>query len=209
MVDIDPQGPKFHIMKFDSGETRPLTRSFFQCPDFLITRTYCCTKKEFKLPPNGLRIRNNLFSDSHGDLLRHWHVEVRDRDDEGQPMPQDWRRGFWQGERPWEQKGPKPGDINELVRRRLAQKQARPPQQNDADNEVDVLLSRAAARLQKAATKKHRQAEALKAHSDSEPGSSSFLLLRHPALQASDFCINVKKTCVGARVGSFLSYSGA
>ena len=156
MVDTDPQGPKFHIMKFDPGEDRPLTRSFFQCPDFLITRTYCLHAELVQNAPNGLRIRNNVFSDSHGDLLRHWHVEVRDRDEEDQPMPQAWRRGFWQGERPWEQKGPKPGDINEFVRRHLAQKHTRPPQQHDADNEVDVLLLRAAARLQKAATKKRR-----------------------------------------------------
>ena len=32
MVDTDPDGPKFHIQRFDPGENRPQPRTFFQRP---------------------------------------------------------------------------------------------------------------------------------------------------------------------------------
>ena len=49
-------------------------------------------------------------------------------DDSGQTAPQEtakrWRRGFYQGEKSWEKEGPKPGHLNEVVRRYTSQKSA-------------------------------------------------------------------------------------
>ena len=75
---------------------------------------------------HGIRIVNKVFTDSDGQLLRHWGIEDKNiqepaADDE-QPQVQTWRRGFWPGERSWEGQGPLPGDANELVRRHADQK---------------------------------------------------------------------------------------
>ena len=90
MVNIDPSGPKFHIQKFDPGEARPQPRTFFQCPDFLITRTYCLLSDHVPGYPHGLRIQNKVFSDADGQVLRHWHIETRELDDDGAEMSKLW-----------------------------------------------------------------------------------------------------------------------
>lgn len=74
---------------------------------------------------HGLRIVNKVFSNCGGQELSGWTIEERTceladgdmevvEDDSGQPAPQEtakrWRRGFYQ-------EGPKPGDVNEVVRR--------------------------------------------------------------------------------------------
>ena len=118
MVNTDPTGPKFHIQKYDYGPSRPTPRTFFQCPNFLITRTYCLEAELLKGYADGIRVKKHIFSDSTGRLLQHWHVEeigLQDFDDEGSEMSKTWRRGFWIGERTWESKGPQPGEVNELA----------------------------------------------------------------------------------------------
>lgn len=173
MVNSDPQGPKFHIQKFDPGEMRPPKRTFFQCPNFLITRTYCLKATHRQ---GGLQVVNSVFSDSAGEPLQHWSVEERDvaePDENGLIVGTAWRRGFWAGERSWESSGPEPGDINELVRRHLAQKHASPRLPIILEKDETALVARAAARLQKAGAKKRRQTEALRESSSSSTSSSS------------------------------------
>ncbi|CAK9045155.1 unnamed protein product, partial [Durusdinium trenchii] len=96
-----------------------------------------------------------------------------DVDDDGNPMPKAWRRGFWTGEPTWQGTGPQPGDINEVVRRHVAQKAVLPPGPISAHSEIDDLLSSAAMRLRKAAAKKKRQAKALRVSSSSDSSTSS------------------------------------
>jgi hypothetical protein len=177
MVNIDPNGPKFHIGKFDPGDERPQPRHVFQCPNFLVTRTYCLKAELMRGYAHGIRIVNKVFTDSDGQLLRHWGIEDKNiqepaADDE-QPQVQTWRRGFWPGERSWEGQGPLPGDVNELVRRHADQKTFLPQELPDLHSE-EALLSRAVARLQKKADKKRRQTAALAdAISNSSSSSSS------------------------------------
>ena len=124
---------------------------------------------------HGLRITNKIFTDATGQTLRHWDVieKAEGVDEDGAALSKTWRRGFWSGERPWETSGPKAGQINELVRRHLAQKHLEPPVRPEPADEMETLLTRAAARLQGAATKKRRQATALRVSSDKLPSSSS------------------------------------
>jgi len=176
MVNSDPQGPKFHIQKFDPGETRPVRRTFFQCPNFLITRTYCLKATHRQAHPPGIQITNSVFSDAVGEPLRHWTVEERgvaEPDEHGEIVSIAWRRGFWTGERSWESPGPEPGDINELVRRHMAQKNLPPQLPVILQKDERVLVARAAARLEKAGAKKRRQTEALRESSSSDTSSSS------------------------------------
>jgi predicted acyl esterase len=97
-------------------------------------------------------------------------------DDSGQTAPQEtakrWRRGFYQGEKSWEKEGPKPGDVNEVVRRYASQKSAWPAPARLPQSELERALSSAALRLEKAAAKKRRQTEALRVVESSS--SSSF-----------------------------------
>jgi hypothetical protein len=187
MVNVDPNGPKFHIESFDPGELRPEKRTFFYCSGFLITRTYCLTSTRARGYARGLRIVNKVFSNCVGQELRGWTIEERTgeladgdmevvEDDSGQPAPQEtakrWRRGFYQGEKSWEKEGPKPGDVNEVVRRYASQKSAWPAPARLPQSELERALSSAALRLEKAAAKKRRQTEALRVVESSS--SSSF-----------------------------------
>lgn len=176
MVNTDPDGPKFHIQKFDPGENRPQPRTFFQCPSFLITRTYSLTATHARSHAYNIRLRNHVFSDSPGVDLRHWHIEERDTlalDDEGNALSKPWRRGYWPGEPSWQGTGPQPGEVNEVVRRHLEQKNVLPPNVIPPHRGLDDLLTAAASRLQTAAAKKKRQAKALRASSSSASSSTS------------------------------------
>ncbi|CAK9096415.1 unnamed protein product, partial [Durusdinium trenchii] len=157
MVNTDPPRPKFHIAKFDPGVTRPETRTYFQCPNLLITRTYCL---KAVATPRSIRLTNNVFSDAQGEEIGNWEIEPRTMN-EDDVESKTWRRTFWSGEKSWESTGPKPGEVNELVRRFSSQKHLEPPTPPEANDSVDLLLSKAAARLQNAALKKKRQAKAL------------------------------------------------
>lgn len=176
MVNTDPDGPKFHIQRFDPGETRPQPRTFFQCPNFLVTRTYCL-KADFNAAlVHPIRLTNKVFTDANGTSLQNWTIEEKNTeelDDEGNLLPKSWRRGFWSGDPSWLGAGPEPGDVNEVVRRHLAQKHIVPPVLHRRDD-PEHLLSQAASRLRKAATKKKRQTQSLRAQpSSSSSGSSS------------------------------------
>ena len=178
MVNTDPEGPTFHIVNFDPGERRPEPRTFLQCPNFLITRTYCLASS-LQPQPHGIRIHNHVFSDARGAQLPSWTIESRkadELDEAGQVVSKPWRRGFWSGERSWEATGPSPGDINEVVRRHQAQKDVLPPPDLENPNEMEAILTRAASRLHKAAAKKRRQAKVLRmsqSNSSSNDNSSS------------------------------------
>lgn len=174
MVNADPSGPKFHICKFDPGDVRPQPRKTFQCPDFLVTRTYCLKAELRPGPPQSIRIWNKVFTDAPGQVLRHWHIEENrpEVNDNDEPVAQVWRRGFYTGERTWEGEGPKPGHVNELVRRHAAQREF-PPQNLPQLHGEEALLSAAAARLQKKAAKQRRQTEALKPTASSSSSSTS------------------------------------
>ena len=186
MVNSDPAGPKFHIESFDPGEFRPDRRTFFQCAGFLITRTYCLEMDFQPGRAHGIRLKNKQFSDSAGSDLYGWNVEMRNQidlaDDEQDiedntgegdmpPDPKRWRRGFWKSEKSWEGTGPRPGQINEVVRRHGAQKGAPPPVHKPFRSEVEKSLSAAALRLQTAAAKKRRQSARLR--QTAQGGSSS------------------------------------
>lgn len=112
------------------------------------------------------------FEPLHPLNLLLW-ANLQDVDDDGNPMPKAWRRGFWTGEPTWQGTGPQPGDINEVVRRHVAQKAVLPPGPISAHSEIDDLLSSAAMRLRKAAAKKKRQAKALRVSSSSDSSTSS------------------------------------
>ena len=186
MVNSDPDGPKFYVAEFDPGEYRPDTRTFFHCPGFLITRTYCLHTDLAPDCARGIRPRNKLFSDSQGKVLTGWFIETRqhaggeeEQQGEGDEHvedvgadPKKWRRGFWNYERSWEGTGPKPGEINEVVRRHIAQKSA-PPVEKPFRSEIEKALSAAALRLQNAAIKKRRQSASLRHAAAAASASSS------------------------------------
>ena len=175
MVDTDPAGPKFHIAKFDPGQERPEPRKLFQCPNFLITRTYCLKAELMRGHAHGIRLTNHVFTDADGHRLLHWNIDERtsrDFDDEQVQISKAWRRGYWGGDKTWENDGPHPGDVNELVRRHLAQKSFQPQDLPDLRGE-EALLSQAAARLQKQAAKHRRQTAALQAASADSSSSTS------------------------------------
>lgn len=190
MVNSDPTGPKFHIEAFDPGELRPETRTFFQRPGFLITRTYCLHTDFVPGYAHGIRLKNKLFSDSEGAVLHGWFIGTRNQaapadeepdiadnnadGDDSAPDPKKWRRGFWNSEKTWEGSGPKPGQINEIVRRHGSQKSAPPPVLRPFRSEVEKALSAAALRLRNAAAKKRRQTACLRqAASDSSSSSDA------------------------------------
>ena len=90
------------------------------------------------------------------------------------PDPKKWRRGFWNSEKTWEGSGPKPGQINDIVRRHGSQKSAPPPVLRPFRSEVEKALSAAALRLRNAAAKKRRQTACLRqAASDSSSSSDA------------------------------------
>ncbi|CAK9085446.1 Voltage-dependent N-type calcium channel subunit alpha-1B, partial [Durusdinium trenchii] len=99
MVNTDPPRPKFHIAKFDPGVTRPETRTYFQCPNLLITRTYCL---KAVATPRSIRLTNNVFSDAQGEEIGNWEIEPRTMN-EDDVESKTWRRTFWSGEKssPW------------------------------------------------------------------------------------------------------------
>ena len=180
MVNADPQGPKFHIEAFDPGEMRPEHRSFLYCSGFLITRTYCL--HAHLRSARSLQITNKVFSDSQGALLQGWHVESQVPEDEEDVAPAEgaqggarrWRRGFWNAERTWEGTGPKPGDINEVVRRHLQQKEIQPPAPRAIQSDLERSLSATALRLRNNSAKKRRQDRHLRGRPiDSSSASSS------------------------------------
>ena len=120
MVNTNPHGPRFNIQKFDPGTERPLPRMFFQCGNCLVTRTYCMKA--------GLRILDKTFGDNDGGTeLHNWWLNERDIDNEGAPTSNTWRRGFWSGDRSWENEGPLPGTVNEVTRRHADQKHLQTP----------------------------------------------------------------------------------
>ena len=92
MVSTDPNEPKFHIMKFDPGDNRPSPRIFFQCPNFLITRTYCLKIESAAGYAHDLKVTNKVFSDASSILLRLWDVVERDMDENDADMSKTWRR---------------------------------------------------------------------------------------------------------------------
>lgn len=179
MVNSDPDGPKFHVEQFDPGETRPAPRWCLNCPGFLITRTYCMQADLTGNSRFPIRIKNNVFSDSNGEVLRGWEVQRRgegaggEEDEEDEAPSKFWRRGFWNAEKSWEGTGPKPGDVNEVVRRHAAQKAVQPPAPRPFQSDIDRALSSAALRLQQAALKKRRQHQHLQANRTAASSSSS------------------------------------
>lgn len=178
MVNTDPQGPKFHIEEFDPGQFRPEGRTVFYCPGFLITRTYCL-HSERAPGPSGVRIQNKVFSDSAGTQLRGWQVLPKEQDtnddEEGLEAgpSKEWRRGFWNAEKSWEGTGPKPGEVNEVIRRHQSQKTFQPPVVRLPGSELERTLSAAAVRLQTAAAKKRRQNQRLRPAESSSSSSSN------------------------------------
>ena len=182
MVNSDPMGPKFHIAAFDPGEFRPQQRTFFWCPNFLVTRTYCLHSRYQS--GQSLCITNKVFSDSAGKVLQGWSIDnqlpegPQGEEQElvgaaGDNTGHRWRRGFWNAERTWEGTGPQPGDVNEIVRRHMHQKHAGPPMPRIVQSDLDKSLSAAARRARKAAIKKKRQYRHLRGKSPTSSSSSS------------------------------------
>lgn len=187
MVDVDPSGPKFHIENFDPGEFRPERRTFFYCPGFLITRTYSLSSTRARGHNRNLKVVNKIFSNCAGQEFYGWSIEERrgalaEDDADGEEIGDEgdeargasrWRRGFYQGEKTWEKEGPRPGEVNEVVRRHASQKNAWPAPARRPVSELEAALSAAAQRLQKAAAKKRRQTVALQIDDASSSSSSS------------------------------------
>lgn len=169
---------KKRMREEDASKSSSEGRTVFYCPGFLITRTYCL-HSERAPGPSGVRIQNKVFSDSAGTQLRGWQVLPKEQDtnddEEGLEAgpSKEWRRGFWNAEKSWEGTGPKPGEVNEVIRRHQSQKTFQPPVVRLPGSELERTLSAAAVRLQTAAAKKRRQNQRLRPAESSSSSSSN------------------------------------
>lgn len=172
----DPDGPRFIISDFDPGKYRPTKRSYLVAPTLKISRTYSLSATLSKyFVHTGVEIRNNTFTDNPQGIVLH-DVRV---DEQDAPEPVEWRRGYYDKPRSWEQEGPGPGDENDITRRYSQQKSVAPLEDVAPKRTLEEKLSEKALQLSRHAAKKKRQLEQLKgdaptdASADSSSSSSS------------------------------------
>ena len=94
-------------------------------------------------------------------------------DEQNAPEPIEWRRGYYDKPRSWEQEGPGPGDENDITRRFSEQKHVAPVEDHAPKRTVEEKLSVKAMQLSKHAAKRRRQLEQLKASASPQQSSSS------------------------------------
>ena len=167
MMNEDPDGPRFLVLKWNPGPDRPSTRKMLQVENLKITRTYAMEGKPSKHAPSGISIRNKVFSDlSPGETLL-WEVK-----DVTSADATAWRVGYYNETRSWEQAGPEPGTENSITRRFTSQKNYRAQIMPKWRPSFLDLCSAKALSLRKSAAKKKRQVQNIRKQ-DSAPSSDS------------------------------------
>lgn len=170
MMSQDPAGAKFVVDKFEPGTERPNPRLYFQCSALKISRTYSLSSQPSVHAPSGVSIRNNVFSDLVAkEILSPWSIEKQRLE-----KPEQWRRGFYDKPRSWEQLGPQAGDVTDLTRKYTAQKPFKTTSMPTPKRSLEERLSAKARALSRQAAKRRRQMAAMKpTDSDSSTSSSS------------------------------------
>ena len=169
MMKKDPKGPLFVIEIFEPGKIRPSTRLSFTCTNLKISRTYSLSAELSRHAPLGVTVRNNVFSDLVAkESLGPWSItETIAASDE------EWRRGYYDKVRTWEDIGPQPGDVTELTRKFAAQKGFQAAVMPNPKRSIEEKLSAKAQALSKQARKRKRQTDARKPSAKSSSSSSS------------------------------------
>ena len=119
-ASLDPEGPSWHVGLVEFPQYKPDRVNTLGVHDFKISRTYSLTLKPTNMGAFLPAFYNNVFSDSPPStkmLTIRKITEIR--------AQVEWKPAYYEGEREWEQEGPKPGDDNVLVRKRADQKHLR------------------------------------------------------------------------------------
>ncbi|CAJ1373464.1 unnamed protein product [Effrenium voratum] len=106
----DPTTPAILVSNFDPGRFRPTKRSFLSAATLKISRTYSLV-----LGPSCRAWWSRVLPCHVDEVVSEEKVE--------------WRRGYYDKPRSWEQAGPEPGDVNHVTRRFAAQKTFLPAKQ--------------------------------------------------------------------------------
>ncbi|CAJ1392143.1 unnamed protein product [Effrenium voratum] len=165
----DPTTPAILVSNFDPGRFRPTKRSFLSAATLKISRTYSLVALDRHAAP-GVRIVNHVFTDlRQGSRVLPCHV-----DEVVSEEKVEWRRGYYDKPRSWEQAGPEPGDVNHVTRRFAAQKTFLPDREVAPKRSLEEKMSAKAKQLSKHAAKKKRElAEGSSSSASSSSSSSS------------------------------------
>ncbi|CAJ1399695.1 unnamed protein product [Effrenium voratum] len=166
----DPTTPAILVSNFDPGRFRPTKRSFLSAATLKISRTYSLVATLDRHAAPGVRIVNHVFTDlRQGSRVLPCHV-----DEVVSEEKVEWRRGYYDKPRSWEQAGPEPGDVNHVTRRFAAQKTFLPDREVAPKRSLEEKMSAKAKQLSKHAAKKKRQlAEGSSSSASSSSSSSS------------------------------------
>ncbi len=167
MMAEDPSGIQFLIRKFAPGSHRPSPRSILHAINFKVTRTYSLSSSLSRYAAVGVQIRNKVFSDqNHGEALD-FHVQ-----EQAAEAPIPWRVGYYDKPRTWEERGPIPGEINQVTQRFADQKNCTIEDMPTGRPTFLEACSAKALSLRRSAAKKKRQLAQLRQPQE-DPGSSS------------------------------------
>ncbi|CAJ1337585.1 unnamed protein product, partial [Effrenium voratum] len=154
----DPTTPAILVSNFDPGRFRPTKRSFLSATTLKISRTYSLVATLDRHAAPGVRIVNHVFTDlRQGSRVLPCHV-----DEVVSEEKVEWRRGYYDKPRSWEQAGPEPGDVNHVTRRFAAQRTFLPDREVAPKRSLEEKMSAKAKQLSKHAAKKKRQLAHLK-----------------------------------------------
>ena len=168
----DPTTPAILVSNFDPGRFRPTKRSFLSATTLKISRTYSLVATLDRHAAPGVRIVNHVFTDlRQGSRVLPCHV-----DEVVSEEKVEWRRGYYDKPRSWEQAGPESGDVNHVTRRFAAQRTFLPDREVAPKRSLEEKMSAKAKQLSKHAAKKKRQLAHLKRRlrpAEAEGSSSS------------------------------------
>lgn len=168
MMAEDPSGIKFLICKFAPGTHRPSPRFILQAVDFKVTRTYSLSSSLSRYASTGVQIQNKVFSDQHlGEPL---DFQVQQQAAEA-PVP--WRVGYYDKPRTWEERGPLPGETNQVTQRFADQKSHTIEDMPTGRPSFLEACSAKALSLRRSAAKKKRQLAQLRQPPPESSSSSS------------------------------------
>lgn len=165
----EPSGPAILISAYDPGKHRPSKRSALVVPSLKITRTYSLTATLDPYHHCGVRIVNNVFTDlmPQGSRLSPVHIE-----DTVSSELVEWRRGYYDKPRSWEQEGAGPGDENDITRKFAAQKSFTPIVDLAPKPTLEERIAAKTLQLSKNSSKKKRQHANLIAQPPDDPAES-------------------------------------
>ena len=172
MQEQDPAGPSILISAFDPGRHRPSKRSVLVVPSLKITRTYSLTATPDRYHHCGVRIMNNVFTDlmPAGSRVSPVHIDETVSDE-----LVEWRRGYYDKPRSWEQEGAGPGDENDITRRFAAQKGSTPLADIAPKATLEERVASKHLQLRKNSSKKKRQLAQLKTRPAEDSDESNSL----------------------------------